>query len=262
LAYETIIYEKADKVARITLNRPEVLNALNGQMLKELPEAIAEAAKDDNVRAVLITGTGRSFCAGGDHRHIETLTGPAELATGIGSQGGNWMMLALQGMAKPTIAMVNGPAVGGGFDIALACDMRIGSENARFMVAFTRIGLVPGTGSGWLLPRIVGLSKACRLIYTGDLVESEEAYQMGLLDWLVPSDRLEEETMALAHRIAQGPPIALSLDKMVIYEGLNSNFETAIKLGTMCERLCLGTEDFKEGIKAFAEKRQAVFQGK
>jgi 2-(1,2-epoxy-1,2-dihydrophenyl)acetyl-CoA isomerase len=172
------------------------------------------------------------------------------------------MTLALQGMAKPTIAVVNGPAVGGGFDIALACDMRIGSENAKFMVAFTRIGLVPGTGSGWLLPRIVGLSKACRLIYTGDLVESEEAYQMGLLDWLVPSDRLEEETMALAHRIAQGPPIALSLDKMVIYEGLNSNFETAIKLGTMCERLCLGTEDFKEGIKAFAEKRKPVFRGK
>ena len=164
-------------------------------------------------------------------------------------------------MAKPTLAVVNGPAVGGGFDIALACDMRIGSENARFMVAFTRIGLVPGTGGGWLLPRIVGLSQACRLIFTGDLVEAEEAHQMGLLDWLVPSDNLEEEAMALALRVAQGPPIALRLDKMMIYEGLNGDFETAVNLGSMCERLCLGTEDFKEGIKAFAEKRRPVFRG-
>jgi enoyl-CoA hydratase/carnithine racemase len=259
--YETIIYEKADKVARITLNRPEALNALNGQMLMELPKAIAEADKDDDVRAVIITGAGRSFCAGGDHRHIETLTGSSERAAAFGSQGGNRVVVGLQGMAKPTLAVVNGPAVGGGFDIALACDMRIGSENARFMVAFTRIGLVPGTGSHWLLPRIVGLSQACRLIYTGDLVEAEEARQMGLLDWLVPSDKLEEEATALALRIAQGPPIALRLDKMVIYEGLNSDFETAVNLGSMCERLCLGTEDFKEGIRAFAEKRRPVFQG-
>lgn len=260
--YETIIYEKAEKIARITMNRPEKLNALNGQMLRELPEAIEQASKDDDVRVVIIAGAGRSFCAGGDHRHIEALTGSSERAAGFGSQGDNSMMLKIQRMGKPTIAVVNGPAVGGGFDIALACDMRIGSENARFMVAFTRIGLVPGTGSGWLLPRIVGLSKACRIIFTGDLVEAEEAHQIGLLDWLVPSDRLEEEAMALAGRLAQGPPIAISFDKMVIYEGLNSDFETALKLGSMCERLCLGTEDFKEGIRAFAEKRKAVFQGK
>ncbi len=257
--YETLIYQKTDKIARITLNRPEVLNALNAQMLRELPEAIEQASKDDDVRVVIIAGAGRSFCAGGDHRHIEALRGPSE---GIADfTFTEKVILGLQRMGKPTIAMVNGPAVGGGFDIALACDMRIGSENARFMVAFTRIGLVPGTGSGWLLPRIVGLSKACRIIFTGDLVEAEEAHQMGLLDWLVPSDRLEEEAMALASRLAQGPPIAISFDKMVIYEGLNSDFETALKLGSMCERLCLGTEDFKEGIRAFAEKRPPVFRG-
>lgn len=260
MGYETIIYRKADKVARITLNRPEVLNALNGQMLMELPEAVAEAAKDDDVRAVIITGSGRGFCAGGDHRHIETLTGSSEGAADFSFS--EKVILGLQRMGKPTIAMVNGPAVGGGFDIALACDMRIGSENARFMVAFTRIGLVPGSGSGWMLPRVVGLSKACRIIFTGDLVDAEEAYRMGLLDWLVPSDRLEEEAMALAGRLAQGPPIALSFDKMVIYKGLSSDFETTLKLGTTCEGLCLRTEDFKEGIKAFAEKRQAVFRGK
>jgi enoyl-CoA hydratase/carnithine racemase len=260
LAYETIIYRKADKIARITLNRPEVLNALNRQLLRELPEAIAEAAEDDDVRVVTITGSGRSFCAGGDHRYIETLTGPSEGVADFGFS--EKVILGLQRMGKPTIAIVNGPAVGGGFDIALACDMRIGSENARFMVAFTRIGLVPGSGSGWMLPRLVGLSEACRIIFTGDLLDAEEAYRVGILGKLVSSDRLEDEAMALAGRIAQGPPKALSLDKMVIYKGLSSDFETALKLGTTCEQLCLGTEDFKEGIRAFAEKRQPMFRGK
>ena len=259
--YETIIYQKTDKIARITLSRPKMLNALDGQMMIELPQVIVQAAKDDGVRVVVVTGAGRAFCAGGDHKHIGQMAGRRSGADEDFSfvEG---VMLGLQRMGKPTIAMVNGPAVGGGFDIALACDMRIGSENARFMVAFSRIGLVPGSGSCWTLPRIIGLSKACRLIFTGDFVEAEEAYRIGLLDWLVPSDKLEEETMALARRIAQGPPIAFRFDKTVIYNGLNSDFETTLKLGSACENLCRNTEDFKEGIKAFAEKRQAVFQGK
>jgi len=258
--YETILYRKADRIGWITLNRPEVLNALNSQVLSELPEAVRDASEDDNVRVLIITGSGRAFCAGGDHKFLATLAG-AQDTGGRGSVAED-IILGLRRMGKPVIAMVNGPAAGGGFDLALACDMRIGSENARFKVAFTKIGLVPDTGTEWMLPRIVGISKACRLIFTGDTVEAEEAYRIGILDELVPSDRLEEETMALARRLAQGPPIASRFNKTMIYRGLDTDLEKSLNFSGVCQRVCFGTEDFKEGLKAFAEKRQPVFRGK
>ena len=258
--YETIIYEKADNIARITLNRPEVLNAINRQMMTELPQAIWQATEDDDVRVLILTGAGRGFCAGGDHKFLATIVGSQ--AAGRRDPFVEGVILGLQRMGKPAIAMVNGPAAGAGFDLALACDMRIGSENARFRVAFTLIGLAVGTGTGWMLPRIVGVSKACRLMFTGDPVGAEEAYQMGILDELVPSDKLEEQTMALARKLAQGPPIAIGFHKMLIYRGLESGFQTALSLSGLGERVCTGTEDFKEGLKAFAEKRPPVFKGK
>lgn len=203
--YETVIYEKADKVAKISLNRPERMNAATSQMWSELVQAIGEATTDDDICVVVITGVGRGFCAGDDHAMIQEKEG----TKGFPQDEGRLLLpfiLGLQRLEKPTIAMVNGAAAGGGFDLALACDMRVGSENARFMVAFTRIGIVPGSGGTWLLPRIVGLPKACELIFTGDFVEAEEAYRIGLLNKLVPAEKLEEETMALARKIAQGPP--------------------------------------------------------
>ena len=273
MGYEALIYEKRDRIAKITLNRPERMNAFNAQLVMELVETIGNAAMDDEVRVLIITGAGRGFCAGADFRYTQVRGGEvapeeAEERGTVFEEGRllhpitDGVILALQRMDKPTIAMVNGAAVGGGFDIALACDMRIGSENARFMVAFTRIGIVPGSGGAWMLPRVVGLPKACELIFTGNFVEAEEAYQIGLLNRLLPADRLEEETMALAQRIAQGPPIALRLDKMMIYKGLGTDLETALAFASACESITLHSQDHLEGVMAFAQKRQPVFRGK
>ena len=271
--YEALIYEKKDRIAKITLNRPERMNAFNAQMITELIQAIADADADDGVGVLVITGAGRGFCAGADFRYTQVRSG--EVAAEEAEQRGTVfeegrllhpinkdVILGLQRMTKPTIAMVNGAAVGGGFDIALACDIRIGSENARFMVAFTRIGIVPGSGGAWLLLRVVGLPKACELIFTGDFVEAEEAYRIGLLNRLVPAERLEEETMALAQRIAQGPPIALRLDKIMIYKGLGTDLETALAFASACENIALHSQDHVEGVMAFAQKRQPQFRGR
>jgi enoyl-CoA hydratase/carnithine racemase len=170
--------------------------------------------------------------------------------------------LELHRMCKPTIALVNGAAVGGGFGLALACDMRIGSEKARFRVAFTKIGLNVADATMWMLPRIIGIPNACRLIFTGDMVEAEEAHSIGLLDKVVPPDRLEEEGMALARKIAQGPPIAIRYDKIMLYRSLKSDLETSISYVHLGERLTMASEDFVEGMNAFAEKREPMFRGK
>ena len=266
MQYETVTYKKADNIARITLNRPEVLNALNDVMLKELPKAVEEASHDDEVRVLIITGAGHGFCAGGDHKFLSTLKTPQGRGhrTPVTEEVmlGQGVVLALRRTGKPSIAMVNGPAAGAGFDIALACDMRIGSENARFAVSFTKVGLVPATGTYWMLPRIVGISQACRLIFTGDPVGAEEAHRIGILDDLVPSNKLEEETMSLASKLAQGPPIATRFDKMLIYGGLETDLERSLNFGGVCQSVCLDTDDFREGLRAFAEKRKPKFQGK
>ena len=275
--YETLIYEKRDMVAKITLNRPERLNALDSKLIAEIPLAIGEAARDDEVRVLVITGAGRAFCAGADFRYSEVRAGqiapevaeePRAASAGRGMGQGTLLypfvgeaILGLQRMGKPTIAMVNGAAVGGGFELALACDMRIGSEKARFRMVFTTIGITPGAGGPWTLPRIVGLSRACKIIFSGDFVEAEEAYKIGLLDDLVSAERLEAETMAFARRLAEGPPIALRLDKMMIYKGLETDLETALAFQTACQNISLHSQDHTEGIKAFAEKRKPVFRG-
>jgi enoyl-CoA hydratase/carnithine racemase len=269
--YETLIYEKADGIARITLNRPERLNALGYPMEPEIGLAVDEAANDKDVRVLIITGAGRGFCAGGDFRYSKLRNGEVsaeeaeikgEAVPGKLIQRMFRGILTLQQMDKPTIAMVNGPAVGGGFDLALACDIRIGCPNTRFMMAFTRIGLVPGTGGTWFLPRIVGVPKALQLLYTGDFVEADEALKMGLLNELVPVDKLESETMALARKLAANPPMSLKLNKFMVYKGLNTDLETALGLSVACLHMCLQSEDHLEGVRAFAEKRKPVFQGK
>lgn len=272
--FQTIILKKQDGVGTITLNRPDRLNALNEQMIKELALAEEEVAKDEEIRVLVLTGAGRAFCAGGDFRYSDVRAGTVSAAEaeptshdyilqGKPFRGMQGVILGLQKLDIPTIAMVNGPAIGGAFDLALACDMRIGSDRARFMVGFTRIGLNPGaTGGVWMLPRLIGTGRALELLLSADYLEAEEAYRIGLLNKLVPADELERETMAWAGRLAQGPPISHRVAKMQLYKGFDIDFETSLALGITSQYLCLLSEDHKEGIRAFAEKRRPQFKGK
>jgi len=248
---------------------------LNEELINELAGTLEIVAKDEQARVLVVTGAGRAFCAGGDFAFSDVRTGSVAaenaenmsyddyLLRGRLFRGMQGVVLALRRLEIPIIAMVNGPAVGAGFDLALACDMRTGSNKARFMVALTRMGLNPGVlGGAWLLPRITGLSRALDLFYTARFCEADEAYRIGLLDRLVSEDELERVTMDLAHKLAEGPPISYRLAKLQVYKGCEIDFETAVAFGHTCENICLRSEDHKEGISAFAEKRPPMFKGK
>ncbi|MCX5998456.1 MAG: enoyl-CoA hydratase/isomerase family protein, partial [Chloroflexi bacterium] len=256
-------------------NRPEAANTINVETKNELMQVVREMARDDEARVLVITGTGRIFCGGGDFRPAQVRAKEVSVEKAEDMQPayddarkGNILpdvielQLALQRLGKPTIAMVNGAAVGHGLDLALSCDMRTGSTQSRFSVGFTRMGLPPPTGGTWLLPRVVGMGKALELILTGAWIDAQEAHRIGLLNRLVPVDHLEEETMHLAGEIAAGPPIAQSLSKQLVYRGQDSNFESALAFATACSFIAAASEDHKEGIKALAEKRAPVFKGR
>jgi enoyl-CoA hydratase/carnithine racemase len=190
------------------------MNAISQKVLEELLSAFDEVDKDDDVRVVIITGAGKGFCSGADV--TEMPGGGAPQQDVVGSR----VIRRLRMIRKPVIAMVNGAAVGGGCALALACDMRVGSQNSRFMNAFIRRGLSSGWAGPWLYPRLMGLGKAMEILLTGDFLEAKEAERLGVLNKLVPADELEKETMALAAKIAKGPPVAIKETKRRVYEGL------------------------------------------
>lgn len=272
---KNIILEKANGIATITLNRPDRLNAINDDLLREFKNALSDVAADEQSRVLVITGAGKAFCAGGDFRYSEVKAGkvtleeaedmrtlygdirkgrlPPESSTGF---------INLFKMEKPTIAMINGDAIGGGMDLALCCDLRTASVDARLSVGFTRIGLTPDSGSTWLLPRLVGLGKAMEIIFTGDFYSAGEAYRLGLVNKVASREDLSKETYALASKLADGPPIALRLSKLQVHEGLKMDFETAMTAASAYLNLAASSQDHLEGIKAFIEKRKPHFQGK
>ena len=267
MGYTTIEFTKERGIATMALNRPQRMNAINRTVHEEMLDALTNVKKDDSVRVFVLTGRGRAFCAGGDFKGDEdSLIKPDQLP-----QPKNFVkmyraeiqpfILGLQNLDVPTIAMVNGPAYGMGFDFALACDMRIGSTDARFCAAWTRRAITTAGGATWLLPRIVGLGKATELIFFAREVKAEEAERLGILNKLVPADKLEEETMAWATELAKGPPIALRLSKMNIYRGLELDLQAALDLLATSQGIALSTEDYKEAARAFREKREAVFKG-
>jgi len=271
--YQTIIYARSERIATVTLNRPEKFNAITPQMSREIIAALDVADADDEVRAVIITGAGKAFCAGAD---VGTLPGDAKnAAPAAGAITRNAedirrslvftsgvLLPKLQKLQKPTIAMVNGLAVGAGCDLAMGCDMRTGCEHTRFMNAFIRIGLFPGWGGTWLYPRVMGLPKALEFLFTGDFMEAKDAEKYGVLNRLTEAAKLAAETMALAQKIADGPPIAMRLTKMQVYRGLEVDLETALQMAAACETITLTSEDHKEGVKALREKRRPDFKGR
>ncbi len=269
-AYDLILYhaDHDSGIARITLNRPDRLNALNDQMQIEIADAVAEADADPNIRVLIITGSGRAFCAGGD---LNNLGGSAN-GSGEGWTSGNAdevrrsfrlaqeMILGVQRCEKPVIAMVNGVATGAGLDLACACDIRIGTQRSRFMSAYVRIGLFPGFGGTWLYPRTIGsLGRAAEMLFTGDFLEADEAHRLGFLNRLVSEEELEATTMEMAERIAAGPPIAIRLSKLMLYKGLEFDLETAMKMAAAGETITLTSRDHVEGVAAFREKRDAQY---
>ena len=259
--YQTLILTKKSGIATITLNRPEVLNALNTQLSEELGLAIEEISKDDATRVLIITGAGRGFCAGGDMKDLPV--NPEDMVASNNALE-NWhrTLLSIRQLEKPVIASVNGVAVGGGMDLALMCDMRIVSENARFGEAYVRIGGIPDSGGTYLLPHLIGAAKACELLMTGDIIDAIEAERIGLVNKVVPADKLESATMELATRLANGPPRSIGMIKRAIYTSFAQDIESALRYVALMTCLCLSTEDAKEGIAAFAEKRPPVFKGK
>jgi len=270
--FDTIIFQEEDHVARITLNRPEAMNTINLDMNDELNQALRYVSQNDGLRVLLIRATGRAFCAGADFRPSQVRAkqvgaGEAEdMAPAYDAVRKGKLLpeviqlnLALQRLEKPTLAAVNGHAIGHGMDLAMSCDMRVGSPNARFVAAFIRMGLPPVTGGVWLLPRIVGLGRALEAVLTGDPIDGEEAYRIGLLNKLVPAEQLDEEAMKLARRLAAGAPTASRLAKLGIYKGLETDLETSLAFTTACGFIAQATEDHREGVQALAEKRPPVF---
>ncbi len=262
---QELLEELKDKVAVLTLNRPDRLNAMSPPMLDALLEALPRLADDPEVGVVVLTGAGRGFCADGDVKAMaegrESIgTTLEEKAQGLRSrmEVSRW----LHEMPKPTIAMVRGAAAGAGLSLALACDLRVASDSARFATAFARVGYSGDFGGSWFLTQLVGTAKARELYLTADIVDAQQALVLGIVNRVVPDVRLEDETMALAARLARGPRIAYRYMKRNFNAAESGTLKDLLDLEAWHHTRCGMTEDHREAAKAFVEKREPVFRGR
>jgi len=257
--YETIVVERRDRVAIITINRPEKRNALNIQTRAEGAAILDELRDDDSIRVVIFTGAGdKAFIAGADIAEFAGRTALQQRAIML-ERG---LFNAIDTFPKPVIAMVNGYCLGGGRIIAQDCDIRIASDNASFGQPEINLGIIPGGGGTQRLPRLVGEGKAMEMILTGEIINAQEAFRCGLVNQVVPADQLEAKTMEVANRIAEKSPIALRLAKEGVKLASRSNLDEGLRREVDLFALCFSSEDKDEGVKAFLEKRKADFRGK
>jgi 2-(1,2-epoxy-1,2-dihydrophenyl)acetyl-CoA isomerase len=259
-----ILTERRGKVAVITLNRPDSLNALSISMRAPLLEAFEGASRDRAVGAIVVTGAGRAFSSGGDITFMESVMaqgGRFADFRGLVDTGRD-LVLALDLIEKPVIAAVNGAAAGGGMSLALACDVRWASEKAKFGQSFVRIGLHPDWGALYTLPRLVGTSRALELMWTGDLIDAAEALRLGIVSRVLAPEALLDETLAFAERLASGPAVATAEIKKSVKRSLGYTLEQALKHEIEAQERCWNTRDAREGFAAFLAKREPRFEGR
>ena len=262
MTYEKILYEVSNGIATITLNRPDAFNALDAQLAREFHDAMITCSEDDAVRVVVITGRGRAFCAGGD------VKGFAEALDTIGTHVKR-LTTELHGavsrmvrMPKPTLSAVNGVAAGGGMSLALAGDLIVAAESARFTMAYTQIGASPDGSSTFTLPRLVGVKRALELTLLNPVLSAQEAKEWGIVNRVYPDDEFQAEVQNIATQLAQGPTLAYSRTKALLYSSTSETLETQMEYETLNIAASGKTADFREGVFAFAEKRQPSFQGR
>jgi enoyl-CoA hydratase/carnithine racemase len=268
MAEQDVLYTREDGIGTITFNRVEKLNAITHEMLRRINSLIEDIKTDDKVRAVIVTGNGRAFSAGTDisgtsGEVAQTAEADINLVKSKISTEYRQSIWFFNSIPKPVICAINGAAVGIGAEFALHCDVRIAAESARWGQVFVLRGMSPDTGAGtYLLPRIVGLSKACELVFSGDIIDAQEMLRIGLVSKVVPDAELMPAAREMAKKLTRGAPLAVQMAKQQMYSGLERTMEAHQEAARYCFRLSLGTEDCREGIKAFFEKREPRWKGK
>jgi 2-(1,2-epoxy-1,2-dihydrophenyl)acetyl-CoA isomerase len=259
-----LLYElRDDGVATITLNRPEKLNAFTHEMIDLWVEALTEARVNDAVQVVVVTGAGRAFCAGGD---VGGMNERPDNISGLDHK--RWLEhihqvpLALEALDKPVIAAMNGVAVGAGLDMALMCDLRFAVAGTRFSEGYVKVGLIPGDGGTYFLPRLIGTARALELFWTGDFVSAEEAERIGLVNRVYPAEELLPKVYELAGRLASGPSVAIRTIKRAVYQGMRMDLRTHLDMLSSHMGYIRQTDDHREGARAFVEKRPPNFAGR
>jgi 2-(1,2-epoxy-1,2-dihydrophenyl)acetyl-CoA isomerase len=258
--YPTLLYTLADGVAEITLNRPEALNAFNDQMAADLQDALKNAERDPQVRALLLTGAGKGFCAGQDLQAVRERPADHSFRDHL-LKTYNPIVAKLSSIEKPVVAAINGAAVGAGFGIALACDIRYASESAKFRMAFIGIGLAPDSATSYFLPRILGMGRALEMAYTNELIDAAAALTLGLVNKVFPAADLLTQARALAAQLAVGPTRGYGLTKRAMYRAATSTIVEALDYEAHLQDIAGRTSDHHEGVSAFLEKRKPEFKG-
>ncbi|MFN2492758.1 MAG: enoyl-CoA hydratase/isomerase family protein [Pyrinomonadaceae bacterium] len=261
--YDNIQITEEAGITTVTLNRPEKLNALAGHMRRDLAEALETAGSDRTVRVVVITGAGRAFCSGGDVVAMADMIerrDADEFSRLLGSA--RRVVTAIRQMTKPVVASINGPAAGAGCNLALACDLRVASSAATFSQSFVKVGLHPDWGGTYFLPRLVTPNKACEMFFLGDAIDADEAYRLGIINYLVTPGELEAETRKLAERLRDAPATALAAAKQAIYMSQAAELEEMLRYETEAQMRCFESRDGAEGVRAYLERRLPKFVGR
>ena len=256
----TILFEQLGGVAKLTLNRPEKFNSFNREMALELQEALDKCTSDDSIRAILLTAQGKAFCAGQDLG--EAVEDNGLTITRIVEEHYNPIILKLRQIEKPILCAVNGVAAGAGASIALACDICVATESASFVQAFSKIGLIPDSAGTFFLPRLIGIHKAAALMMTGEKVMANDAATMNMIHKAFSDDTFEEESMKMASKLSQMPTFGLGMTKKLLNESYSNNLEQQLTREGEIQDACANSDDFKEGVSAFLEKRKPEFTGK